>query len=341
MRTMTRPALAAVAAVAFAAASAVAVPGVAEAKATCDGLLATIEGTHGPDRIEGTDGPDVIAALGGNDLVLAKGGNDVVCDGVGRDIVKGGSGDDVFVAETTPDENDNYYGDTGTEDLVSYERRTTAVWAEHRQLKPTTASPTPSTTRSRARSRTSSGGQRNDTLVGNDHANAWTAADGNDQIDGADGDDNLFGATGNDEVTTGLLLHTSSGSDGRLTCADVRADRHGRRLGSSGIDTVTYPNRAARVTVKLDGGPGDGALNEGDNVRTDVENVYGGRGPRLPPGWPARTPVGSPHVFPAMVRQRHHHRDRRPGRRRLGRGRPRRRRHRRPTPRTTRIDCES
>ena len=278
MRTMMRPALAAVAAVAFAAASAVAVPGVAEAKATCDGLLATIEGTHGPDRIEGTDGPDVIAALGGNDLVLAKGGNDVVCDGVGRDIVKGGSGSDVFVAETTPDENDNYYGDTGTEDLVSYERRTTVVWASI-DNQPNDGQPYTEHDEIGGSVEDLLGGQGNDSLVGNDQANALAGLDGNDQIDGEGGDDNLFGDAGDD------WFFTESGVDG----ADVFR-------GSTGTDAVSYANRAARVTVKLDGAPGDGALNEGDDVRTDVENVYGGRGSDfLQAGPPALQ--GIPHLL--------------------------------------------
>ena len=38
---------------------------------------------------------------------------------------------------------------------------------------------------------------------------------------------------------------------------------------------MTYLGRAARVTVKLDNVAGDGAFGEGDNVRTDIENIVG------------------------------------------------------------------
>lgn len=62
----------------------------------CDGRVATIVGTDGPETIDGTDGPDVIAALGGNDIIRGGDGNDVICAGSGNDEVWGGSGKDVI-----------------------------------------------------------------------------------------------------------------------------------------------------------------------------------------------------------------------------------------------------
>ncbi len=69
-------------------------PGPGTAGVRCAGLLATIVGTSGRDRIIGTPGPDVIHARGGNDYVSGLGGDDVICGGGGRDTVVGGAGDD-------------------------------------------------------------------------------------------------------------------------------------------------------------------------------------------------------------------------------------------------------
>ena len=267
--------LGAVAALGLAAGGALALPGEAAAKVACGQAAATIVGTAGNDRIEGTNGPDVIAALDGNDLVLARGGNDVVCLGDGRDIVKGGAGDDTFLTEATPDENDNYYGDSGVEDVVSYAARTTPVWlsidleaddgqpgVEHDEIAPSVEDLV--------------GGQSNDTLEGSDARNSMFGGGGDDRLFGADGDDSLFGSAGDDQLTGGLGDDTTVGGAGSdMTRADVRADGADDVRGSSGIDTMTYLGRAARVIVKLDNVAGDGAFGEGDNVRTDVENIVG------------------------------------------------------------------
>ncbi len=61
----------------------------------CDGVVATIVGTEGNDRIEGTEGPDVIQALGGNDYINGLGGDDIICGATGTDKIVGGSGNDV------------------------------------------------------------------------------------------------------------------------------------------------------------------------------------------------------------------------------------------------------
>lgn len=51
----------------------------------CDGRVATIVGTNGPDSLTGAAGPDVIVALGGDDTVRGLGGADAIC-GAGRDV---------------------------------------------------------------------------------------------------------------------------------------------------------------------------------------------------------------------------------------------------------------
>jgi len=47
--------------------------------------------------------------------------------------------------------------------------------------------------------------------------------------------------------------------------------------GGAGVDVATYVARSTRLVIRLDDLAGDGAKGEGDNVRTDVENVVGGR----------------------------------------------------------------
>jgi uncharacterized protein (DUF2147 family) len=69
----------------------------------CNGELATIVGTGGPDRRSGTPGKDVIAGLGGKDQLVGLGGNDVICGGPGSDIVKGGPGNDKLYGEAGQD----------------------------------------------------------------------------------------------------------------------------------------------------------------------------------------------------------------------------------------------
>ena len=60
----------------------------------CNGQIATIVGTNGPNLIFGTPGRDVIVGLGGNDDIRSGGGNDVVCGGNGNDVIRLGAGAD-------------------------------------------------------------------------------------------------------------------------------------------------------------------------------------------------------------------------------------------------------
>ena len=68
----------------------------------------------------------------------------------------------------------------------------------------------------------------------------------------------LDGAAGNDALTGGLGSDTIS--------------------GGSEIDSVDYSARTSSITVSLNNQPGDGEVGELDNVRSDVENLMGGRG---------------------------------------------------------------
>ncbi|MGB7157945.1 MAG: calcium-binding protein [Tepidisphaeraceae bacterium] len=93
------------------------------------------------------------------------------------------------------------------------------------------------------------GGRGNDLLSG---------GKANDSILGGGGDDYMFGGDGNDIL------------DGNTQSDDF--------LGGLGRDTASYFHRTANVTVGLGNFADDGEIGEGDNVRTDIEVVYGGAG---------------------------------------------------------------
>jgi hypothetical protein len=76
-----------------------AAPAYAADPVRCDGKVATIVGTDGPDVLRGTDGDDVIAALRGNDVVLAGRGDDTVCGGEGADVLLGGDGNHTLLGQ--------------------------------------------------------------------------------------------------------------------------------------------------------------------------------------------------------------------------------------------------
>ena len=100
-------------------------------------------------------------------------------------------------------------------------------------------------------STTLNGGAGNDVLAAGASGQLLT-------LNGGDGNDTLRGGAGGD------LLDGGAGADSMR--------------GAGGHDIATYNSRAAAVTVTLDGLANDGVANERDNVATDVEDVYGGRG---------------------------------------------------------------
>jgi Ca2+-binding RTX toxin-like protein len=94
-----------------------------------------------------------------------------------------------------------------------------------------------------------SGGTGNDAIrLG---GSAWSS-----DLNGGAGNDSLLGAAGHDVF---------DGGDG----ADVFT-------GGTGIDAVSYRSRTTPVIADIDGVADDGASGESDNIRGDIENVFGG-----------------------------------------------------------------
>lgn len=100
--------------------------------------------------------------------------------------------------------------------------------------------------------------------------------DGNDVLNGGLGDDTIQGGKGNDVLNGSIGSDTLDGGEGIDTFkADAGADDY---TGGPGVDTVDYGVRSAPLEITLDNVATDGQAGEGDNVRSDVENVVGGKG---------------------------------------------------------------
>jgi Ca2+-binding RTX toxin-like protein len=109
------------------------------------------------------------------------------------------------------------------------------------------------------------GGAGNDAITGGTGSDTLSGGDGNDRLAGGDGNDWLRGGNGNDNLL-------GNGGNDRLdggNNSDVM-------IGGAGNDTADYSSRTAQVVVLLDNINNDGQSGELDNVRNDIENVWGG-----------------------------------------------------------------
>src|SRR5262245_53346958 len=104
-------------------------------------------------------------------------------------------------------------------------------------------------------------------IEGNDGNDSLTGGAGNDNIQGGNDNDTMVGRGGNDR------LDGQNGND--VLNGGAGADNF---IGGSGSDTADYSARIEDLTIDLDDVADDGAIGEGDNVRSSVEKVWGGRG---------------------------------------------------------------
>jgi hypothetical protein len=240
----------------------------------CAFRTATIVGTARNDTITGTAGADVIASLGGDDTVNALGGDDIVCLGTGNDVLDAGAGNDSFFAEATTDGADTIAGG-GDTDNAYYYQRTTALTIRLDTLANDGEAGEGDYVKDDIEN--VQGGQNGNRLVGSNVPNILSGGNGPDMLLGAGGDDTLYGMGGNDEMIGGadndwVFGHT--GDDTYIAAAGV--DGKDFFEGSVGSDTASYTARTTPVLVNLDNIADDGSAGEGDDMRSDVENIIGG-----------------------------------------------------------------
>ena len=218
-------------------------------------------GDPGPDTVDGGAGADLIDYTGrGGDVVVDLNGNPTsgdssdgavgardaltavenVVTGPGRDTVTGNAAGNRI--DSGPG-GDDVAGGAGV-DTMDYSRRVESLYVE-----------------------LSGASESGDATDGPEGARDSIDADVENVIGGNDGDwllgsaaDNHLAGEGGDDLLTG-----EAG-------ADVLA-------GGAGADIVDYVDRAAPLTIDLDGVAGDdGAPSEGDSVGADVEGIWGGTG---------------------------------------------------------------
>jgi hypothetical protein len=177
-------------------------------------------------------------------------GNDYLDGGYGDDRVHGHEGDDHVVWGNGNDGDDEVFCSTGYDEVLLAGDLTRAdalsLSANGARVLVDRSAPSPVHLE----------------LTDCDHVRLDTAG-GNDSVDA-------------DALAAGLTSLSVIAGDGN----DVVRPGRGRDLvsGGPGTDRVEYTSRTSRVLVSLDNVANDGAPFEGDDVRSDVEQISGGRG---------------------------------------------------------------
>ena len=269
--------------------------------AKCNGLDVTVGGaTAGNDTIVGTSGDDVIDGLGGQDAIRSGGGNDTICGGGEADRLVGGPGNDMIIGHNRDpgsglppsfDGGDVAAGGLG-DDQISVPKLdyTQAASAVHIDLDASlvtgegTDQVYPATQAIGSKFADTmigppiagtilQGGPGNDQISDQDSGQLLGGA-GNDTLAGAWGNDTLAGGEGSDKLIGGAGNDNLAGATGNDSLrGDPGADS---MSGGDATDTADYTAAPTGVTVIIDGLANDGSPSEGDNVRGDVENIFGG-----------------------------------------------------------------
>jgi hypothetical protein len=151
----------------------------------CQGRVAGLVGTAGPDVLIGTPGNDVITGRGGHDTIYGFGGDDLICGGDGDDTLWGGPGLDHLLGG---DGDDRLYGGPDRDTLRGQAGHDT-LWGD-------------------GEADTLSGGDGDDVLYGHE---------GDDLLIAGPGTDRLWGGLGADALIASSPADTLS-ADPRDTC---------------------------------------------------------------------------------------------------------------------------
>jgi Ca2+-binding RTX toxin-like protein len=241
----------------------------------------------GADVINGGNSQDELFGDGGNDTLNAGAGRDELSGGSGNDTLNGGDGNDEFDGGTGPDGADVINGGRDSDEYNASDR----FGALHITLDGAPddgeGCPGPACEGDNVQPDVEEvdSGPGNDVLVGGPKAEEFRSGDGNDSVDGGGGPDGLFGGRGDDTLHGGPGDDFIGGFEGTdqmfgdqgddsFVSTDVDDDPD-VFSGGKGTDLADYSEANSAIRVTLDNKANDGVAAEGDNVRSDVEDVLG------------------------------------------------------------------
>ncbi len=265
-----------------------------------------LDGWTGDDQLTGNNGNDVLLGYSGHDQLNGNAGDDQMWGEGNDDLLNGGGGADAMSGGSGTDMAD--YAERGYGVMVSLDGVANDGVYTNAPPVPDPVSPYVSTEFDNVHGDVENfrGGSGNDRVTATDAqltSNRWFGNGGNDHfesgggadwLDGGEGDDNLQAGDGDDTGAGGSgndVLSGDAGAD-RLdagTGNDVMYGGGGADLlngdtgadtfwGGLDVDTADYSTRGGALNISLDDVANDGSAGEGDNVRSDVENVTGGIG---------------------------------------------------------------
>ncbi|TCU21826.1 putative secreted protein (type I secretion substrate) [Rhizobium azibense] len=243
-----------------------------------------LNGTSGNDAVSGNGSDNTMIGYAGNDTMTGAGGNDDAHGGAGDDLIDGGDGNDFLL------------GGVGL-DTLTYASATAAVTVS---LATTTAQNTSGAgTDTVLGFENLTGSAYNDTLTGDGSSNVIQGGVGNDTMDGAGGIDTLTYAAATAGITMNLATATGQATGGAGTDTvsnfenlvgsaynDTLTGNNSDNIiqggvgndtmnGSGGIDTLTYVNATAGITMNLATATGQATGGAGTDTISNFENLVG------------------------------------------------------------------
>ncbi|BBF92925.1 Ig-like domain-containing protein [Blastochloris tepida] len=251
----------------------------------------TINGTSAANVINGktpvagqpmpTDEEDEINGGSGNDTIFGLGGNDILNGGTGADTMTGGTGNDTYVVDNAKDVVDETDGD-GTDLVLS---SVTFSLSDALRAK----GDIENLTLTGKGKINGTGNTLANIIIGNVSNNVLAGLGGADHMDGGLGTDTASYAASGAGVNVSLMTGAASGGDAEgdtlvsieyLTGSAFNDTLEGDGgtnylVGGLGIDTVSYANATAGVTVSLASTKWQNTIGAGRDLLSGFENLTG------------------------------------------------------------------
>ena len=232
------------------------------------------------DGVSGVPGPG-----DGSDLINGGPGSDQIVSGGGNDTMRGGDGgDSVFTAAL---DGADFFSGGGDLDSISFRRGAAVRVALDGTADDGEGCPGPGCEGDNVQPDVEgvSTAAGDDVLIGSGGPNSLSSEAGDDTVSGGGGADEIFAGDGSNLVSGDAGPDRLSGGDdsdrlngGRgddLLEASGFGDDPDVLAGGRGTDAVDYSSAIAGVRVDPDGRADDGVAGEGDNVRPDIEDIFG------------------------------------------------------------------